>query len=154
MNIFKILSMSLSVLFICTAFANENSVVRSLDLELKSNDDVLKLDSSVSPPDKDVVPTIKEIVEIQYPFIKVGTFKENVERLAQEQGFAPVVWDRRVAGCVWEQIQGYEIPETNPRDVIAYYASTLDFKPVFSDVDTHVQLIYFGPKTRIQHCEN
>lgn len=128
-------------------------------ISLRSYDESFYISNNSRNEQKDQIAKISKQTDVRYSnpkasVVSVGTFKDNLERLANEQGFSPVIWDRRVKDCVWEQVQAYKIPETEPREILAFYASTLDFKPVFSDVDTHVQLIYFGPKTRIQHCEN
>lgn len=86
--------------------------------------------------------------------IRVGLFNHNLERLALEFGFTPVIWDERVTNCVWEQVTEYAIPETEPKKIIAYYAETQDFKPLFSNVDSHVRLMYVGPLSRIQGCQD
>lgn len=88
--------------------------------------------------------------------IFAGTFNNNVERLAELLGFSPVIWDERVKNCIWEQVTEYDVPSkyVEPRDVLAFYASTLDFKPAYSEVDTSVQLIYVGALSRIQDCQN
>jgi len=145
-------------LFCFDAAASDKKAVNGIEIlkvVAKSNSGLAKADMNLNS-DVDVLPEKPKssLVPVSFSTVTVGTFKENVERLAKEQGFSPVIWDKRVKSCVWEQIQGYTIPEKEPREIIAYYASTLDFKTVFSDVDKHVQLIYFGPKTRIQNCEN
>lgn len=94
------------------------------------------------------------MVEPDYvPIVNVGSFRENLHRLAEEFSFGPVIWDARVKDCLWDQVTSYEIPHSEPRDVIGFYASTLDFKAVFSDFDSSVQLFYVGPQKRIKHCE-
>lgn len=86
------------------------------------------------------------------PVVQKGTFHENVERLAVAFGFSPVIWDDRTGQCAWEQVTEYQLPEGDSRTAFAYYVSTLDFKAVFSEVDSHVQLVYVGPISRIQEC--
>jgi hypothetical protein len=86
------------------------------------------------------------------PAVQKGTFHENVERLAATFGFSPVIWDDRTGQCAWEQVTEYQLPEGDSRTAFAYYVSTLDFKAVFSEVDSHVQLVYVGPISRIQEC--
>jgi|GEM_PF-5835543 len=97
-------------------------------------------------------PQVVEQPAIKYEVVN-GTFADNVERLASQFGFSPVIWDKRVAGCTWEQVTAYELPEKEPRAAIGYYVGTLDFQAVFSDVDNHLQIVYVGPESRIKDCE-
>jgi hypothetical protein len=95
----------------------------------------------------------KENIKTATQVVVVGTFKGNMERITDNLGFFPVIWDKRIKNCVWEQIQGYDIPKYESRDIVYYYAQTLDFWPQFSDVDSSVELIYRGPNSRIKDCE-
>ena len=87
-------------------------------------------------------------------YVKKGSFRSNMERLAKQWGFYPVIWDPRVKSCFWHQDTEYRIPKKDGREVISYYASTQDFHPVFNRVDSSVQLVYRGPQSRVSNCEN
>lgn len=126
-----------------------SAVGESYDTEKSTADKNTAL-TNVRIKDTFYVPTINE----DYQSIYTGTFNNNVERLASELGFTPVIWDERVSNCVWEQVTEYIIPETEPKKIIAYYAETQDFKPLFSNVDSHVRLMYVGPLSRIQGCQD
>ena len=89
----------------------------------------------------------------KYGHVRKGTFKENFTRLAREYGFNFVAWDPRVANCQWEQKTEYKIPKDEAKQVLAYYAKTLDFYLEFSSVDNHVKVMYSGPMQRLSYCE-
>lgn len=101
----------------------------------------------------------KEILLPQPSYVFQGGFRENFERLAIQWDFAPVIWDEKVHNCVWEQVTEYEIKDTktgepfsDSRDVLFFYADTLDFVPRFNDIDKSVVMIYQGPENRVSDC--
>jgi hypothetical protein len=123
--------------------------------DVSSNPNLSQNVAAVTVPGEALVEPAKDAAKSVYP-IFAGTFNNNVERLAELLGFSPVIWDERVKNCIWEQVTEYDVPSkyVEARDVLAFYASTLDFKPAYSEVDTSVQLIYVGALSRIQDCQN
>ena len=101
----------------------------------------------------------QESLLAQRSYVYQGSFRENFERLATQWDFAPVIWDEKVNNCVWEQVTEYEIKDTktgepffDSRDVLFFYADTLDFVPRFNDIDKSVVMIYQGPENRVSDC--
>jgi hypothetical protein len=82
-----------------------------------------------------------------------GTFKDNIERLATNYGFTPVIWEDHIKDCIWMQDTEYEIPYVDPMDIIAFYANATGFKVVFSNVDSHLQMIYASSSGKVRNCE-
>ncbi|WP_045391766.1 hypothetical protein [Vibrio rotiferianus] len=90
-----------------------------------------------------------------YRLVQKGTFRQNMQRLAKKNGFAGVRWDKAVANCEWRQDTSYFIPERvaeGANDIVAYYATTQDFYPVFSSIDNHVLLSYQGNPSNLTKC--
>lgn len=84
--------------------------------------------------------------------IKKGTFRENMVGLAAKFNFGPIVWDPRTKHCIWVQETQYKIEGKEPKELLAFYAGTQDFKLAFSNVDEHIQAIYTGPEQRLAPC--
>lgn len=84
--------------------------------------------------------------------VRPGTFRSNLFRLADELGFGTVLVDPRVSNCVWRQLTEYTLSGDDPREVLAYYAATLDFRLAFSSLDGHVEVAYAGPPERLASC--
>lgn len=85
--------------------------------------------------------------------IQKGTFRANLLAIADQFDFGPVIWDPKADSCVWRQVTEYTIEGPDPREILAYYASTLDFQLSFSNVDSHIEAKYTGPDDRLLPCQ-
>lgn len=85
--------------------------------------------------------------------IEKGTFRRNLLRLANDFNYGPIIWDQRTLNCVWAQETQYKLEGKEPKEILAYYAATQDFKLAFSKVDEHIQAIYTGPDSRLAPCQ-
>lgn len=90
-----------------------------------------------------------------YRTVKIGSFKQNMERLVKNNGYKHVMWDSAVSNCEWRQETSYSIPVTmseTAEEAIAFYARTQDFFPLFSSIDKHVFLSYQGNPSNLTLC--
>lgn len=85
--------------------------------------------------------------------VEQGRFRDNMNRLSKLNGVKLVVWDPRAENCDWRQDTSYDIPESEPRDILRYYAQTQNFVPVFSNVDGSMKLLYVGPISTLRQCQ-
>ncbi|MBY8168153.1 hypothetical protein KW507_15875 [Vibrio fluvialis] len=93
--------------------------------------------------------------KVKYRTVIKGSFKENVKRLVERNGYKHVMWDKAVDNCEWKQETVYTIPlsvANTAEAVIAFYAKTQDFFPEFSAIDKHVFMSYRGNPTNLTLC--
>lgn len=99
-------------------------------------------------------PSHAKFLGAQSAVIKKGTFRENMVSVAAKFDFGPIVWDPRTKHCIWSQETEYRIEGREPKELLAFYAGTQDFKLAFSNVDEHIQAIYTGPEDRLKPCHS
>lgn len=85
--------------------------------------------------------------------VKRGTFRRNLERLADDLGYPELVWDGRVQNCPFQQATGYMLSGLDPRELLSYYASTHNFELLFDDYDGVVEVRYAGSDDGLLPCK-